>query len=278
MIFAGVVSLITGVVFGLATALQSTRAALAPALKNEAVADKLRRFQLRDVLVSAQVALAVVLLVGSVLVVRSRQQAVSLNLGFEPRHASSIAFDQQLEGYDRTRGRELTRLLIEKVRALPGIESAGLVSALPLSMNWNNSGVFIEGKPAPKVGDLTLVAMYSIGPGYLRTARTRLVAGRDIEESDKRGARRVVLVNEAFVRQFLPNENPIGKRFRHDATEGDWNEIVGVVEDGKYRSLSEAPMPAAFRSFDQIGTLSATVVAPSQLPEDQVTAMLRRAG
>jgi len=78
-------------------------------------------------------------------------------------------------------------------------------------MNWNNSGVFIEGKAAPKVGDLTLVAMYSIGPGYLRTARTRLVAGRDIEESDKQGAHRVVLVNEAFVRQFLPNENPIGQ-------------------------------------------------------------------
>ncbi len=116
-------------------------------------------------------------MVGSVLVVRSLQHALSLNLGFEPRHAATVSFDLGLQGYDETRGREFQRRVLERVRALPGIESAGLIDGLPLSLNWNNSGVFIEGKPAPRAADTPLAAIFTISPGYLHAAQTKLMDG-----------------------------------------------------------------------------------------------------
>ncbi len=278
MIFAALASLFTGVLFGLAPALQSTRAQLAPALKNEAVSGRLRRFPVRDILVAAQVAMSVVLLAGSVLVIRSLQHVLSLNLGFEARHAAALSFDLGLQGYDETRARDFQRRVLQRVRNMPGIEFAGTISGLPLSLNWNNSGILIEGKPVPRAADVTMAAMFNISPGYLRAVQTKLMAGRDLEESDKDGGRRVVLVNEAFTRQLLPGENPVGKRFRHDATQqGAWLEIVGVVEDGKYRSLGERPMPAVFQPVAQSWDSTITLVARSSMPEDQVVGLLRRA-
>jgi predicted permease len=184
--------------------------------------------------------------------------------------------DLGLQGYDEARGREFQRRLIEKVRALPGIESAGLVNALPLSLNINNNGIFIEGRPVPKAAEVPMAAMYQAGPGYFRTARTKLIAGRDFDERDQPGSKHVVVVNQAFVRQLLLNENPLGKRFRYSASQGDWNEIVGIVEDGKYRSLGETPMAAVFGSF-QDWRSTTTVVARSSMPEQSVVGLLRRA-
>jgi predicted permease len=116
--------------------------------------------------------------------------------------------------------------------------------------------------------------MYRISPGYLRAAQTRLIAGRDFTADDKKGGRPVAIVNQAFARQLLPGEDPIGKRFRRG---DDWQEIVGVVEDGKYRSLGEKPMPAVFQPIEQVMIAGTTVVARSSMPEDQVAGMLRRA-
>jgi len=281
MIFAVLVSLATGVLFGLAPALQSARAELAPALKNEAVAERLRRFHVRDALVAAQIALSVVLLVGSVLVVRSLQHALNLNLGFEPRHAASVSFDLSLQGYDNARQNEFERRILERVRAMPGIESAGTTTGLPLSLNWSNNTVFAEGKPVPRAADATLAAMYNISPGYLRAAQTRLVAGRDLNDGDKPGGRAVALVNREFARELFAGENPVGKRFSYNAAKPEWVEIVGVVEDGKYRSLGERPTPAVFQPIAQNGAGPITVVARSSssipMPEDQMVSLLRRA-
>jgi hypothetical protein len=128
----------------LAPALQSTRASLAGAIKNEAPSEKLRRLNLRDILVTTQVALSVVLLIGSILVVRSLQHALSLNLGFEPQHAAVLSYDFAAQGYDEERGREFQRLLLAKVRSLPGIEAAGIIDGLPLTLNISNSGIFLK--------------------------------------------------------------------------------------------------------------------------------------
>ena len=220
-------------------------------------------------------ALSVVLLVGSVLVVRSLQNALSLHLGFEPKHAAAVSVNLGLEGYDEGRGLEFQRRLIDKVRALPGIESAGLINFLPLTLNNNNNEIFLEGKPVPRAADVPMAAMYRVGPVYFRTMETRLVAGRDFDGRDTRGSKRVVIVNQAFVRQLLPNEEPLGKRFRFRADEGDWQEIVGVVEDGKYRSLGEKPMAAVFRSL-QDWSPSTTVVARSSMPETETVNLLWR--
>src|SRR5580698_8432559 len=168
MAFAAAVSLITGLIFGLMPALQSTRTKLAGAMRNDAPSDKLRRLSLRDILVTAQVAMSVVLLIGSVLVVRSLQHALSLRLGFEPSHAAIVSFDVGLQGYDEARGRLFQRRLLDKVRSLPGIESAGLIDGLPLTLHISNSPVQVEGQPEGRAGDLPMANWYVITPGYMK--------------------------------------------------------------------------------------------------------------
>jgi predicted permease len=276
LLFTAGVSLLTALLFGLVPALQSTRAKLIGAIKNEAPSDKLRRLNLRDILVMAQVALSVVLLIGSILVVRSLQHALSLNLGFEPRHAAVLSYDFAAQGYDEQRGREFQRRLLEKVRSLPGIEAAGIIDGLPLTLNISNSGIHVEGKPDPRAGEIPLANMYFITPGYLQAMRTRLIAGRDLDQRDSKDAPLVALVNEAFVRQLLPGVDPVGKRFRH-RTDGKWIQIAGVVEDGKYRSLGETPSPTVFEPMDQVWTGGQTLVARSPLAETETLRLLRRA-
>ena len=276
LLFAAAVSLATGLLFGLAPALQSTRAALAGAMRNDAPSDKLRRVNLRDLLVTAQVALSVVLLIGSVLVVRSLQHALSLHLGFEPGHAAVVSFDTGLEGYNEERTREFQRRLLDKVRSMPGIEAAGMIDGLPLTLNISYSTIYLEGKPEPRAGDAPAANMYNITPGYLRAMQTKLVAGRDIDARDTKDAPHVVLVNEAFARQLLPGEDPVGKRFRYD-TRARWMQIAGVVEDGKYHSLGEKPSPTVFQDIVQEYRNNVTLVARSPLPEAETARLLRRA-
>jgi predicted permease len=276
LLFAGAISMITGLLFGLAPALQSTRATLAGAMRNDAPSEKLRRVSLRDLLVTSQVALSVVLLIGSVLVVRSLQHALSLRLGFEPQHAAVVSFDTGLQGYDETRTREFQRRLLDKVRSTPGIESAGLIDGLPLTLNISNSIIYFEGKPAPRPGDAPMANMYDITTGYLKAMQTRLIAGRDFDARDTKDSPEVVLVNEAFARQLLPGEEALGKRFRTGPA-GKWRQIVGVVEDGKYRSLGESPSPTVFQNMEQDWRSNATLIARSPLAEAETTRLLRRA-
>jgi predicted permease len=276
LIFTALVSVLTGILFGLAPALQSTRAGLAGAIKNEAPSEKLRRLNLRDILVTAQVALSVVLLIGSILVVRSLQHALSLNLGFEPQHAAVLSYDFAAQGYDEARGRDFQRRLLDKVRSTPGIAAAGAIDGLPLTLNISNSGILLEGKPTPRAGDIPLANMYMVTPGYLQAARTRLLSGRDFDRRDDANAPRVAIVNEAFLRQLLPGENPIGKRFRHGLS-GKWIQIAGVVEDGKYRSLGETPSPTVFEDMEQSWGPQQTLVARSPLDEAETARLLRRA-
>ena len=275
MLFTAAVSIFTGVLFGLAPALQSSRAQLAPALKNESVAERLRRFQIREVLIAAQVAMSVVLLVGSVLVVRSLQNALTVPLGFDPRHVALVSYNLQLQGYDEARARQFQKRLLDNVRSMPGIESAALIDSLPLTLQWDNSGVLIEGKPIPRASDVPLAARHRVTVDYFRTARTRLIAGRVFDQNDRQEGRHVAIVNEAFVHQLLPGENPIGRRFEH-GTNGPWREIIGVVEDGKYRSLSESPMLAVFEPMEQDYSPNNNLIARSSVPEEQLTAVLRR--
>lgn len=274
--FAAAVSLVTGLLFGLVPALQSTRATLAGAMRNDAPSDKLRRVNLRDVLVTAQVALSVVLLIGSVLVVRSLQHALSLHLGFEPQHAAVVSFDIGMQGYNEERGREFQRRLLEKIRSTAGIEAAGLIDGLPLTLNISNSPVQIEGKPETRPGDSPMANWYVITPGYIQAMQTKLVSGRDLDARDTKDKAHMVLVNEAFARQLLPGEDAVGRRFRQGKS-GSWMQIAGVVEDGKYRSLGESPSATVFDNMEQSWRSNATLVARSPLSDAETTRLLRRA-
>jgi predicted permease len=277
LMFAAAVSLVSAFLFGLLPALESARAGLAAVIKNDAPAGKLRRMNLRDLLVTVQVALSVVLLIGSILVVRSLQRALSLNLGFEPEHAAVLSLDLAGQGYDEERGREFQRRLLEKVRGMPGIQTAGVTSGLPLTVTSDSGDpIYLEGKPEPRKGDAPVAYRYTVTPGYLEAMHTRLVAGRDLDQRDKQDTTLVALVNEEFVRRFLPGEDPIGKRFRHSTT-GKWIQIAGVVEDGKYYTLAEARELAIFEPIEQRWSQDQTLVARSSMPETETLRLMRRA-
>ena len=275
-LFTAAVSLLSAFLFGLMPALQSTRMGLAAAIKNDAPSDKLRRLNPRDVLVTVQVALSVVLLIGSILVVRSLQHAFSLNLGFQPAHAAVLSLDLAGQGYDEQRGREFQRRLLDKVRAMPRIQVAGMSSGLPLALNTSKDAIYLEGRPEPRPGDVPSASLFTITPGYLQAMHTRLVAGRNVDQRDKQDATLVALVNETFVRQLLVGEDPIGKRFRH-STAGKWIQIAGVVEDGKYWSLSESPQAAIFEPIEQHWHQDQTLIARSSMADSETVRLMRRA-
>jgi predicted permease len=276
LLFAAASTLATVMLFGLAPALQSTREGLAGAMKNDAPADRLRRFSLRDVLVATQVALSVVLLIGSILVVRSLQHALSLKLGFDPRQAATLSIDMGGQGYGEERGREFQRRLLDKVRAIPGVEAAGMTDGLPLSLSFSSYAILVEGQPVPRAADIRLTNVYRISTGYLQAMHTRLMAGRDFEARDSKETPRVVLVNEAFVKQFLGGSGGVGKRFRYDEN-GRWYTIAGVVEDGKYRSLSEAPSPTVFESLDQEWMSGQALIVRARFAEAETLRLMRAA-
>src|SRR5581483_7473932 len=147
LLFTILAALLTTLLFGLAPALAATRTDLVPALKNEALSDRLRRWTLRDILVGAQIALSVVLLISSVLVVRSLQHALSLHIGFNPDRAVSVSFDLGLQGYSEQRGSAFQKRLLEAVATFPGFQTVGTINYMPLRFGERMDGVSIIGKP-----------------------------------------------------------------------------------------------------------------------------------
>jgi predicted permease len=267
--------LLTTLLFGLAPAIQSARTELLPALKNASFTGHLRRWHLREILVTSQIALSVVLLVATVLVLRSLQQALTINIGFNPQNAVAVAFDLGLAGYDEARGREFQRRVIEKVSSLAGIQSAGFTNSIPLSLDQSTTGVHRQDRPEPKASERQYAIFYMVNPGYFRTMQTHFVAGRDFNLHDRQGSQHVAIINQTFARRMFPNEDALGKQLV--GWEGKLVEIVGIVEDGKYISLNEDPKLAIFWPILQRYNSTTTVIARSSLPSEQVVRMVQQA-
>jgi predicted permease len=211
----------------------------------------------------------------AVLVVRSLQQALTLNLGFNPNNAVSVSFDLTLQGYDEAHSRRFIAELLRKASALPGLSSVGIVNSLPLRTSEHNGVIFRADRPTPPRSEWRASTIYNMSPGYLETAGTRLLLGRNVNDHDREGAPPVAIVNEALAHLLFDNENPLGK---HISLGDQHLEIIGVVETGKYQYLSEDPHPAAFLPIAQTGpgTKLTTLVARTPLPPPQATDLLRK--
>jgi predicted permease len=272
--FAALTVICTALLFGLAPALQTVRTSLIPSLKNE----RLSRWSLRDILVAAQIAISVVLVICSVLVIRSARHALSLNLGLKPEGAVAVSFDLTMQGYGDDRVQAFDADLLAKASAIPGIDSVGIVNVLPLQQWEENDTISRADRPIPKPYERRAAILYDISPGYFRAAGTRLLAGRDFDDRDRPGAPRVAIVNDACARVLFGAENPLGKRIRlAENPPGADVEVVGVVENGKYEYLGEPPHPVIFRPLAPGGMRYTTLVARSALPAPQATALLRKA-
>jgi predicted permease len=276
--FSLLVTLSTTVLFGLVPALQAVQTAVLPSLKNEPSSNRLRKWSVRDLLVVGQIALSVVLVICSALVARSLQQALRLNLGFNPNNAASVSFDLRTNDYSTENSRRFDATLLERASALPGMEAVGIINNPPLRMSHENSGTISRAdRPVPKPADRRGAVIYKISPGYLKAAGTRLLSGRDVNVYDRDGVERVAVVNEALTHLLFGKDDPLGRYVRLSNDDADRGlKIVGVVETGKYEYLGEDPHPAVFLPIAQTETAWTTLVARSSLPSAAATELLRK--
>jgi putative ABC transport system permease protein len=253
-------SMLTGVVLGLAPALQALRADLSIALKEGGRSGGGRR-HLRELLVVSEVALSLVLLIGAGLLVQSLRRLQGVDPGFRADHLLTLQFRLPPTRYPE--GEPVAaffRQAIERIRAIPGVESAALVRAVPLSGNFGASPYFVEGRPEPSPGEETQAGTNIVTPDYFRTLRIPLLQGRDFTDYDNKESPAVAVVNDTLSRQTWPGEDALGKRIRLKGGK-DWLTVVGVVADVKHRRLVDPPQPQIYTAHYQDPKIFACVVA-----------------
>ncbi|HEY7817060.1 MAG TPA: ABC transporter permease, partial [Vicinamibacteria bacterium] len=204
MAFALALALASAFLASLWPALSSSRVDPAPALKSDAGFGRSRRINLRDVFVGVQVAVSIVLVSGSLMMVRTLSSAFDSHHGFEPEGAAALRFDLAMHGYDEDRGARFQRSVLEAVRGLPAIEAAGVSNSIPFSIDQSSNTVYIGGEPVPPISEAPSAVLYQATPGLFRAMGTRLVAGRDFDDRDDADSRGVAVVNEAIARRLIP--------------------------------------------------------------------------
>jgi predicted permease len=257
--FTFAVSTLTGVFFGLAPALQSTRPDVAPTLKDQAGSVLGGQARLRKALVASQVAVSLLLLIGAGLFIRTLNNLFAVDLGVQATSLVGFTVSPSLNGYTGDRTKVFAKTLLERLRATPGVTAAGAASMRILEGNQWSSSMTIEGY-TPKGEETPSTLNNSITPGYFSTMGIPLVMGRDFDQRDERlgmpepppGQRgpevRSVIVNERFVRQYFGTANPIGRRIGFGSDPGTPTpiEIIGVVKDAKYTDVRDETQRQAF--------------------------------
>jgi predicted permease len=241
--YIAAVALASGVGVGLLPALRASRADLNSVLREggRGTSDGGGRQRARSVLVIAQVAVSLVLLIAAALFVRSVRSAESIDLGFDPSHVLNATTDVAQQGYDERRGRAFYDELLRRAKQIPGVEAASLAYSVPLG--YYNTAAFleIEGQPLSTKARRPVAAYNAVSPEYLQTIKPRLLQGRFISPQDDERGRRVAVVNRQMANTYWPRQDAIGKRFRSTDLQNVWLEVVGVVQDGKQSGLFEDP-------------------------------------
>jgi predicted permease len=254
LVFTLGVSLLTGVVFGLAPAFEATKTDLVPVLKGEAGhGGRARRFSLRNALVVTQVAVSLIVLVCAALFVQSFRNAKSIDPGFATRDAVLVSVNPGLFGYTKEQGRDFYQRLAERVRAMPGVESAAYIDRMPLGDGSNSWGpVYPVEKGVPPPGEGMDAYAETVSPGFFKSMNVPLVEGRDFDESEREGITpESVIINETLARRLWPNESAVGKRMGLGRDLKDAMQVIAVARDSKVRTLGETPRNLMYVSVDQ---------------------------
>lgn len=281
-VFAGalLVTLVTGLVFGLAPALQSTRPELVQSLKDESGVVRIGRFRLRGAFVIAQVTATTLLLVVAGLFVRALGRAGSVDLGFDPAPLHVVSFEFQAGGYDGARVQDFVERLEAVVAGMPGLEGVGSIDNLPINMGNQQSGFTIEGRPQePNVGQFG-TDFARVTPGYLDAIGIPLVGGRNFGPTDVAEGPPVAIINERLASQAWPGEDPVGKVIRFGQSDGSGPPvtIIGVARNAKYRSIGEAETyPMLYLPLRQSSTSRLTMLVRAGASGGPSAAMLRAA-
>jgi putative ABC transport system permease protein len=275
------VSLATGLLFGLVPAMQSAKTDLHSALKEgwRGPASGFGHYRVRSLFVIAEVALSVVLLAGAALMIRSFARLFDVDPGFNPKHLLTMHLQLPASKY-REAGKQADfyEHLVQKVKALPGVEAAGAINHLPLDGSNSSTSFHIEGRPLPAAGEAPPATNWrAITPGYFQTMGIKLLRGRPFSERDMAQSPAVVIVNDTMARRFWPGENPLGKRIKAIVPGQDvpWAEIVGVTRDTKHWGLDRDSQAEAYYPHTQQTTPRMTLVARTSFEPMQMAAAAR---
>jgi predicted permease len=272
--FTVILSVLTGVLFGLAPSLKGSRPNLIPTLKDDAptMGQGGRRFGLRNLLVVSQVAVSLLLLVGAGLFVRSLANVQRIDPGFETKNAAIVATAVDVAGYSEQEGREFYRQFARRLEALPGVLSVALADKVPVGAGISTRDVYIEGYELPPGQDDLEVDNGVVSPSYFETLDVPILRGRGFDERDGEAAPRVAVVSETMARRYWGSGDVIGRSFRLRGLDGPRVEIVGVARDTKVRTLGEDPRPYFYLAFGQTYQALAyfiirTAGDPTRMPE-----------
>ncbi len=254
LVFTLVATVASALLFGVAPAWQSLRTDLVPALKSAEPGLPIRQRTIgRDVLVVAQVAMSMMLLVATVIMLDGVRRTLKTDPGFRRDHLLMLSTDTSLLRYTPAQTHEFYRTLVEQAHAVPGVTSAALASAIPFGdvARYFPAKVMPDGYQFPKGEASAQVPAAIVDEHYFATARTRIVFGRDFTAADRADSRTVAIVNDQFGKVYWPGQNAVGKRMRLAGKDAGWVEIVGVAETGHYFFVGESPLPFVYFPFAQ---------------------------
>ena len=261
--FTLAVSLVTGIFFGLIPAIHASKPDLNEALKegSRGAMGSSAGKRTRNVLVAVEVALSLVLLIGAGLMIKSFARLQQMNLGFNPEKVLAVTLTLSNSRYPEERQQAaFFQETLNRLQSLPGVQSAGATTALPLTLELSGSDFRIEGHPEPEAGKELIIHTRSVSPGYFGTLGIRLLKGRDFSDRDKSDAPRTAVINSELARIYFLNEDPLGKRITFDDGQS-WISIVGVIGDVKQLGLDSSAKPEVYFPYLQVSEPSMSLVA-----------------
>jgi predicted permease len=277
-LFAFAAVVLTGLIVGIVPALRIARTDVSAILHEggRSSSDGPRRQFARNTLVVAQVAGSLVLLIVAGLFVRSLGKAQNINLGFDPDQILNLSTDVSGLGYPEARGREFYRDLETRVRALPGVVSETQAFTVPLGYISADEVVTIPGHPNEPGKQPPSIESNSVTPGYFQTLRMPLLRGRDFTEADSPTAPQVAVISEAMAKKFWPAEDALGKTFFIKDNPPKPIEVIGVIQDAKYRDITEEPQPIFYQPLAQNYVPMRTIHIRTSVPPESLAVQVEQ--
>ncbi len=275
------ISIITGLIFGLAPAVQISKPNLAESLKESGRGSgpSASSNRLRSVLVVSEIAMTLVLLVCAGLLIRTVMRLRKVDTGFNAQ--KTLAMNIGLPGIKYPKPKDQISFytqVTERIAALPGVKAVGTTSVLPLSDNFDGRGLMVEDHPKPRGEEIT-VDLYIATPGYLRALEIPLLKGRSITEQDGADSAKIALINNTMAAQLWPNEDPLGKRIKFPGSEKSpqqWRAVVGVVKDVSQYALDKKACMQIYVPHTQFPTGFSTIVVKTESEPTAMTVAIRR--
>jgi predicted permease len=269
-------ALISGILFGMVPVRQVLRTDPYQIVKSGSRTTGGRRITARELLLVVQIAICAVLVTSSMVAVRGLTHSVHSNFGFEPQNALLVDTDLHMAGYSSEAVPAMQKRMIDDIEAIPGLKSAGLIDQLPLYRGWDKSNVFTgkttDLRPSNAVAEAFI---YHVSPQYFRAAGTPLLSGRDFTWHDDKNAPRVAVINQEFARKMFGSaKNAMGGYFK--LPDGTRMQVIGIVEDGKYKYLAEDLQPAMFFPLLQLPSTETYMVLRSNRDPHQLAGAIRR--